>query len=483
MARRPTLTQEALAALGAEKLAQLAFDEAGRSAPFKKLVMAALAGTKGPGAVAAIVDRRLAGLERARGFVDWEKRKAFAADLKATLAIIAGELGPADPAAAIDRLLRFLACAGTVFDRVDDSSGHVQGVFEDAADALPALAAKVPDEARVDLALRLVPLVVEDGYGLVETAFQATLPLLPPACLGDIDAKLARAVTKENGSPRGEAQQDWARVVSRSRLIRARQAIADITGDVDRFIALGGGPAGGRQDNAEVAERLLKAGRAAEALDWVRRPSRPGLRIATMADIADGSTGTDLRDRQRVPLEIRILMALGQKDAAQDVRWRAFEANLDAEILRDYIAHLPDFEEFDALARAFACAKAHPRRYRALDFLMTWPRLDLAAQFVVDHREDWAGRHYDALVAAAETLEHDHPVAATILYRALLNDILAKSRSAAYGHGARYLARLDDLEPKSATAAGLIDHDAYRAALRRAHGRKAGFWSIVDGVR
>ena len=70
MARRATLTREALVALGPEKLAKLVLDETERNAAFKKLAMAALAGAKGPGAVAAILDRRLAGLERARGFVD-----------------------------------------------------------------------------------------------------------------------------------------------------------------------------------------------------------------------------------------------------------------------------------------------------------------------------------------------------------------------------------------------------------------------------
>src|ERR1044071_2146021 len=129
MARRAALTQEALIALGTEKLAKLITEEVARNPPFKKIVTAALAGAKGPEAVAAIIDRRLASLERARGFVDWEKRKAFAADLKATLATIIDELGSADPAAAVDRLVRFLAAAERVFERVDDSSGHLQAIF------------------------------------------------------------------------------------------------------------------------------------------------------------------------------------------------------------------------------------------------------------------------------------------------------------------------------------------------------------------
>lgn len=482
MARRATLTNDTLVALGAEKLAKLVLDEAVRNAPFKKMVAAALAGAKGPNAVAAIVDRRLAGLERARGFIDWEKRKTFAADLRATLATITDELGPADPAAAVDRLVRFLTCAPVVFERVDDSSGHVQDIFHAAADALPDLAAKIPDEEKVQLVERLIPLVATDEYGLVEAAVQGTIPLLPPAHLPDIDARLATAAG-ESGPRKGDALRDWERLGRRDRLIRARQAIADHAGDVDKFIALGSERPSGRQDNVEVAERLLMAGRATEALDWIRRPGRPGLRAMDMVDVADASAGTEVLDRRRVRLETRILIALGQKDAAQDLRWRTFEASLDAEILREYVAHLPDFGEFDALARAFAYSEAHPHRYRSLDFLLAWPRLDLAAKLVVDHREAWAGQHYGALVPAAEALEHDYPVAATVLYRALLDDILARARSPAYGHGARYLAKLDDLEPEGLAGAGLVDHESYRDSLRRAHGRKAGFWSIVDGVR
>ena len=100
MARRATLTHDALIALGPEKLARLVLDEAGRNTGFKRLVSAALAASQGPEAIAAVVDRRLAALERARGSIAWEKRKDFVGDLEATVRTIADELGAADPAAA-----------------------------------------------------------------------------------------------------------------------------------------------------------------------------------------------------------------------------------------------------------------------------------------------------------------------------------------------------------------------------------------------
>ena len=82
---------------------------------------------------------------------------------------------------------------------------------------------------------------------------------------------------------------------------------------------------------------------------------------------------------------------------------------------------------------------------------------------------------------AAEALEHRHPAAATVLYRALIDDVLARARAAAYGHAARYLARLDALADRVEPASGLADHAAYRAALKQAHGRKATFWNLVSG--
>ena len=91
------------------------------------------------------------------------------------------------------------------------------------------------------------------------------------------------------------------------------------------------------------------------------------------------------------------------------------------------------------LDKAFAHAIAFEQKYRALAFFLNSPRLDLTAKLVLDRRAEWEGRHYEALLAAAETLEADHPVAATILYRALLDDILNRARSPAYGHAARYL--------------------------------------------
>ena len=129
MARKSALNIDALAALGAEKLARLVLDEAEQNAAFRKVVSAALASSKGPDAIAKIVDRRLSALERARSFIEWDKARAFEKDLSATVKVAAEELGQASPEMAIERLLTFIATHEKVFDRVDDSHGRVQDVY------------------------------------------------------------------------------------------------------------------------------------------------------------------------------------------------------------------------------------------------------------------------------------------------------------------------------------------------------------------
>ncbi len=135
---------------------------------------------------------------------------------------------------------------------------------------------------------------------------------------------------------------------------------------------------------------------------------------------------------------LKVLEAMSENEAAQRLRLQTFRDQLDPEMLRAYVGKLPDFEDDEALDEAFA--------------------------------------HYEVLAPAAEALEEGHAVAATILYRALIDDVLSRGRSQAYGHAARHLAQLDLMAAEIAGST-LEPHEAYRAALRKAYGRKHGFWN------
>ncbi len=462
--RGTALSFENLTALGAERLARIMLEEAESNPSFRKRLKAALAATKGPDAVAKLVDRRLAALERARAMVAWEKERAFAEDLGTMLDTIVKELAPLSPGHAVERLIRFIDTHGSVFDRIDDSGGRIQDVYWRAGEAVPELVGKLSPAERARLPDRLLQSIKKDTHGLAPGLAISVVPLLSEPALVAWDQTLQQL---ETDNPR---------------LLEIRQAIADTRGDIDGFLALELRRPEWLRDPLKVAERLLAANRLDEALLWARRDRKGGLTFMSEAGFADGR-GDRLHDLQRVDLEARILEATKDRPAAQALRWTAFEATLNVEILRDYIRKLDDFIEHEEQDRAFAIAMNSPHVYTALGFFVAWPRLDLAARLVLDKRDIWEGRHYGLLGEAASVLAEDFPAAATILLRALLDDILARGKSPAYGHGARYLERLDELSPRVADDTGLTLHADYMAQLRKTHGRKYGFWSLVADER
>jgi len=191
------------------------------------------------------------------------------------------------------------------------------------------------------------------------------------------------------------------------------------------------------------------------------------------------SVGPEYGTRERRLLEAEILDKLKRRGDAQELRWREFAETLDPGVLKLYLSRLDDFSEFDEMDRAFALVEEAKDIYGALDFFVSWPRLDRAAAHVLRHRDDWQGRYYEDLAPAAEALADQQPLAATVLYRVLISDILRRGIGIAYPHAARYLEALVRLVPHIPADARLQHHDDFVNDLRRIHPKKFGFWSAV----
>jgi len=78
-------------------------------------------------------------------------------------------------------------------------------------------------------------------------------------------------------------------------------------------------------------------------------------------------------------------------------------------------------------------------------------------------------------------VEHLEPagrlLSCTLIYRALLDSILARGTSKAYGHGVRYLKRLDTLASDVTDWGSFPTHQTYLESLPKKHGLKVSFWS------
>ena len=171
--------------------------------------------------------------------------------------------------------------------------------------------------------------------------------------------------------------------------------------------------------------------------------------------------------------------ALGRKADVQTLRWEAFARWLSATHLRAYLRGLPDFDDVEAEDRAVAHALAHPDRALALTFLVGWPNLEAANRLVRDHGGELDGRDYRRLRPVAEASAERYPAAATLLHRALVEDVLQRASSRQYEYAARDSRSCEGLAPFLPNEAGLETHEAFMARLRREHPRKSGFWSLL----
>ena len=299
-----------------------------------------------------------------------------------------------------------------------------------------------------------------DDYGVlrnVVAAFQAPLGETGRALLKQrLEAKLAKL-------PQPKAD-DWRLRSRRGIYVSALEELADAVGDVDAYIAASAAEPASDAKRHAIAERLLAAGRAEEALAWLAQ------------------CGEHFPERL-VDLRLRALEGVGRKDEAQALRWSWFERTMSATHAREFVRQLPDFDGFEAEHRAVRTALDHADGHAALRFLLELPDLAAADQLVRRDIDRLNPSHYDLFNLAAERLAERFPLAAILLWRRKVEDVLARASSSQYGHAVRDLRQAASIAPRIADDTSILAHQAWMERLRRQHGRKWRIWELAGERR
>jgi len=401
MARQPRISTRLSAAnlvhLGAPRLADLLIEAGAGNANLKRRLRLELAAEAGPDLLALEIDKRITAVSVARTRVSWRKRGELIDDLNTHRDMIVERLAPEAPGEALAILIRWFDLYPALAARVKDTKGELLAAFEAAAPDLFALAETVEDNALRDLidALGRHP---QDYARWISAAGEALGPLTARRLLDSLDASATKTPSGRN-------------------LLRR---LADKAEDLDLWLSLVTPEQAGSPDiAADIARRLLAAGRVAEAraaLEGALHPSALNRRWTF------GHNPTDGAPRLSPAWEaasIEVLDAEGHRQEAQDLRWSLFERDLSAPVLRDYLSRLPDFDDVEALDRAFAHAASHPDFEAAMRLLMDWPAHREAAALVLARpREarlprpqsgDWKARLAQRYPEAAEVLPSQSP--------------------------------------------------------------------------
>ncbi|ASR08608.1 hypothetical protein CHY08_16750 [Rhizobium leguminosarum bv. viciae] len=476
MAAKTTLNAKNLESLGAQRLAELLIEISMGSAAHKRRLRIELAGNHGGAEVAREVRKRLASIARARTVINWRKVKALKSDLETQRKTIAETVAADDLQEAFELIWQFLALANPIFERSSDSSGSLIESFHQACVDAAAIAASAKIDSNV-LAEKVFKAVQDDGYGQYDNLIAAMAPALGKDGLDCLKTLFVQWSKEPNDKPANDKREviGWGSAgplyedeiygTQRDLTVRiALQEIADAQGDVDAYIAQQ--PEKTRRMPviaADIANRLVSAGRAKEALEMLNE--------------------VDTKSRA-MPFEwqlarVETLEALGRGEEAQTYRWTCFEQSLHDQHLRAFLKRLPDFDDLEAEEKAFAHAQAFPDVHQALAFFLLWPAPAEAAKLVMRRKAELDGNLYELMSAAAEALAEKHPLAATILLRSMIDFTLESGRSSRYKHAARHLADCASFAPHIDDFGNARSHDAYVTELKRRHGKRHGFWSLA----
>ena len=445
-----TKKRDKLIALGPEKLADALLAMAGNYDEVDELVERLVAT---PEEKVKRFKAKLNGLKRSRRFIDWREAGAFAGKLSGLLADL--EEGLEDGKTGVELTARFFECDRAVFERCDDSSGMVGDVFRhDAAKLFARFAAECPDKKW--LAKRIVKLFGNNDYGARDYLLESAARFLPEDNLRGLVDKFRQLGEEEKNEYQ---QRSWYRGV---------EELADQLGDALLFekarLAAWGEP--GTAACLDIAAVYLKNGEPQTALAWINRDKEPG---SFMAD-------------ERDKLLQAIYTELGESEKVEKIAWKRFCAHRSERSLEELLTVI-GVEKKETVIAEQAREILAEKRFRESDagFLLQTACLDQAENYLLQSVEQFNGDFYGSILPLAQNMEKaERHLAASMLYRALLDSILKRGQTKTYPHGIRYLKKLDTLASAVSNWQQFPSHEIYKKLLRLAHGRKHSFWGKYD---
>lgn len=442
-----TSKKQRLLDLGAERLADALLRLAERNEDADDLVDRLLAT---PDERIKKFRSKLAALKRADRFIKYGESFGFSRKLSALLEDL--ESAVDDPCIGIELVAEFFRTDKSIFERCDDSSGSIGDVYcFDAGDLFVSFGSKCDDKQKI--AELILELIAVNNYCVRDILVHKAAEVLPEPMVRSLIAHFQALAEEKNSAP-----------FDRSDHLAYVESLARQIGDLHLFeqTRITTRDTLTVPDVLEIGKAHLDVGDLEAALKWISR-------------IPESST---FHSHERDGLLFNIYGDLGDTERQAEVAWRQFRAHRDERSLARLLSIIGESERESVVAGAVATIVAEPTYdYTGLNFMLYTGQSALAESYVYDRREQISGGWYHGLKPLAERLEEcGCRLAATIVYRALLEDILNNTNSKAYNHGARYLKKLDALASEISDWRDLMPHVYYFEELRSLHARKRAFW-------
>ncbi|MCE2573304.1 DUF6880 family protein [Motilimonas eburnea] len=414
----------------------------------------------------ALIKKQVQSLKRSQRFISYREAGTFTNEISAMVAAMAELVESKLEAKAVFSLVdSFMQSHGKVYERVDDSSGYIGELYHQGCDLWIKAASQLrqsPNAKRtsLDWQQEVLKRLEDNGYAVWDYLLQNSALLLTDTELKQLAWRFENDMREANLNKQ-EDKFGLAPIKARLRLEGVAIALQD-PDLLEKSMTLYQDEINELQ-KAHLAKELLDLGFPQRAVTWLQGEWKSfhqseQLRLLDTCYQAAGDSRALIKlrqDRYQAEPSMANLAALIEVSDPQDV----------ASLQQGAVANAKKIGVFS-------------NRIDTLLKLQAWQ--EASEQIVTAGDELQTAGYYEPVEWAKQFTKQDFPLAASLCYRMLLDDILSSARSKAYHHGARYLQKLIKLSPDVKDYQGHIDHHYYLEKVKQRHGRKKAFWAKVD---
>ncbi len=397
--------------------------------------------------------KKLSGLKNSRRFIDWRGASGFARELEMLLQDL--KSGVDDPLIGVELVAAFYEADNTIFEMCDDSSGYIGDVFRcDAKELFVDYASRCSDKDKIaDIILKVNQ---KDSYCIRDTLINCAGECLPEDVIRTMITTLQKWADKEKDE------------YGKGHHLRSIESLARQIKDAELFemtrIA-----SWGKLNSAaliDIARVYLESGEVETAHSWLKK-------------IPEGQT---YQAYERDKLLEEIYHKQGDSEKLTELLYEKFRFYHSTDTLQALLDVIGDEKRDDVINdETRQILKIERLQNSDAEFLIAVGKIDEAELYLLERAEQLEGDHYGSLLSLAEAMEAENRhLVTSLMYRSLLISILERGYTKAYPHGIRYLKKLDKLAVSVSDWKEFNHHEAFKAQIIEAHGRKRSFWSKYE---
>jgi len=412
-------------------------------------------------ALAAYLREQVQLLNDSTRTVEWARSGMFSRKLDELVAEIA-RLVDAHPREAFELVDMFMDTHEKVYKRCDDSDSGIGGTYYTAMQLWIEAAKAWKQSAQPCQRVwheEVLKRHVNNTHAIWDHLVVNSQELLGAKNLQELGAAFQSEITRLTAAS-VEGQFDYARARAETGL----RSVAEALGDVSLFewsFVNAGKPLDERQKE-QIAKFCLAHNDGKAALRWV-------------------TDQWQWCEDQRLKLLDQSYGMLGQFSDLLNLRRKAYNSDPSQYRLADLLEVAPEKEHARINAEAIAKAAQSENLTIAVNTLFALQSPDAANDYVLKHRERLGEASAHSLSDWANCFEEaGHDLPALLCFRTVLLDILDGGRSKLYKQAAQHYLAIARLSGVVDDYSSFRSADEFEAALRKKHGRKRSFWSLVD---